>query len=55
MVEHKTAARKYSDVQLRYDLQPTAYKIDARAMGLGETALRYQVLLKDEHARNPAR
>jgi putative RecB family exonuclease len=46
IVEHKTAAKKYGMDQIRFDLQPTAYKLAAREMGLGEVALRYQVITK---------
>lgn len=46
IVEHKTAAKKYGLDQLRFDIQPTAYKVAARAMGLGDVALRYQVITK---------
>jgi CRISPR/Cas system-associated exonuclease Cas4 (RecB family) len=46
IVEHKTAARKYAGDQLRYDIQPTAYQIAARESGLGEVALRFQIVTK---------
>ena len=46
VVEHKTAARKYTEDQLRYDFQPTAYQIAARESGLGDVALRFQVVTK---------
>ena len=46
VVEHKTAARKYTEDQLRYDFQPTAYQIAARESGLGEVALRFQIVTK---------
>lgn len=46
VVEHKTAGKKYTQDQLTHDLQPTAYKLAARAMGLGEVGLRYQVITK---------
>jgi putative RecB family exonuclease len=46
VVEHKTAARRYSEDQLRFDIQPTAYKIAARESGLGDVALRFQVVTK---------
>lgn len=44
--EHKTAAKKYALDQIRFDLQPTAYKLAARELGLGDVALRYQVVTK---------
>jgi CRISPR/Cas system-associated exonuclease Cas4 (RecB family) len=46
IVEHKTAQKKYSLDQLRFDIQPTAYKLAAREMGLGEVGLRFQVITK---------
>ena len=46
VVEHKTAARRYTEDQLRFDVQPTAYKIAARESGLGDVALRFQVVTK---------
>jgi CRISPR/Cas system-associated exonuclease Cas4 (RecB family) len=46
IVEHKTAAKKYGLDQLRFDIQPTAYKLAAREMGLGDVGLRFQVITK---------
>jgi CRISPR/Cas system-associated exonuclease Cas4 (RecB family) len=46
VVEHKTAAKKYGADQLRYDIQPTAYKLAARQAGMGEVGLRFQVVTK---------
>ena len=46
VVEHKSAARKYTQDQLRFDLQPTAYKIAARESGKGDVGLRFQVVTK---------
>ena len=46
VVEHKTSARKFTEDQLRYDFQPTAYQVAARESGLGEVALRFQVVTK---------
>lgn len=46
VVEHKTAARKYGEDQLRFDLQVSGYKLAAREAGLGEVGLRFQVLTK---------
>jgi putative RecB family exonuclease len=46
IVEHKTSAKKYGADQLRWDLQPTAYKLAARESGLGSLGLVYQVLTK---------
>jgi hypothetical protein len=46
VVEHKTAAKKYGIDQIRFDIQPTAYRLAAREIGLGDVALRYQVVTK---------
>jgi CRISPR/Cas system-associated exonuclease Cas4 (RecB family) len=46
VVEHKSSARKYGEDQLRWDFQPTAYKLAARELGLGEVDLRFQVITK---------
>lgn len=46
VVEHKTAARRFTEDQLRFDFQPTAYKIAARESGLGDVGLRFQVVTK---------
>lgn len=46
VVEHKTAARRWSNQQLKDDLQLTAYQVAARHVGLGEVGLRYQVVTK---------
>ena len=46
IVEHKTAAKKYGLDQLRFDIQPTAYKLAAREMGLGDVGLRFQIITK---------
>ncbi len=46
VVEHKTAARKWTDDQLRYDFQVTAYRFAARLLGLGDVGLRLQILTK---------
>jgi CRISPR/Cas system-associated exonuclease Cas4 (RecB family) len=46
VVEHKTAAKRYGLEQIRFDLQPTAYKLAAKEMGLGDVGLRYQVITK---------
>ena len=51
IVEHKTAARRYSADQLAYDLQPSVYAYAAKEMGIGEVGLKYQVLVK---TRTPA-
>lgn len=46
VVEHKTASKKYAADQLRFDIQPTAYRLAARQAGLGEVDLRFQVVTK---------
>ena len=46
IVEHKTSAKKYAPDQLRFDVQPTAYRLAAREMGLGDVGLRFQVVTK---------
>jgi putative RecB family exonuclease len=46
VVEHKTAARKWSDDQLAFDIQPTGYKFAAQQAGLGDVGLRLQVVTK---------
>jgi CRISPR/Cas system-associated exonuclease Cas4 (RecB family) len=48
IVEHKTSSKKYTGDQLRFDVQPTAYKLAVRAMGLGDAALRYQIVTKSK-------
>ena len=46
VTEHKTAARRWTDDQLRYDQQPTLYRIAARQLGFGNVRLRLQVVTK---------
>lgn len=46
IVEHKTSARRYTEDQLRHDVQPTAYALAFRQAGHGEVGLRYQVITK---------
>jgi len=46
IVEHKSASKKYTQDQLRYDLQPTAYHLAARQAGMGEVGVRFQVITK---------
>ena len=51
VVEHKTAARKWTRDQLDNDFQVTAYQIAARKLGLGEqVGLRFQVVTKTKVA-----
>lgn len=44
--EHKTSSRKYGEDQLRFDIQPTAYRLAAQLIGMGECGVRFQVLTK---------
>lgn len=46
ILEHKTASRRYGEDQLRFDLQPTGYRLAARQLGMGDVRLRFQVLTK---------
>jgi putative RecB family exonuclease len=46
IVEHKTAAKRWSEDALRHDCQPAAYRLAARALRLGEAGLRYQIITK---------
>jgi len=46
VLEHKTAARKFTEDQLRYDFQLTAYQLAARESGLGNVGLRFQIITK---------
>lgn len=46
VVEHKTAARKFTADQVRFDLQPAAYGFAAGKLGWGEVGLRFQVVTK---------
>ena len=51
VVEHKTAAKKCSQDQIKHDIQLSAYKLVARKLGLGDVGLRLQILTK---TRKPA-
>jgi len=46
IVEHKTAARRFAQDRLQYDLQPTAYQFASRELGIRNPGLAFQVLLK---------
>ena len=47
LLEAKTAKRRWTAVQLRYDIQPTIYQIAARETGLDDDpGLRFDFLLK---------
>ena len=45
VLEHKTAARRYSEAKLRWDLQAAAYDMAVNKMGL-EATVSFQLLLK---------
>ncbi len=49
--EHKTAARRFGQDQLEFDLQPTAYMLAARRLGLAVERFVFQVVTK---AKTPA-
>ena len=46
VVEHKTSSKKYGADQLRFDIQPTGYKLAARQAGMGDVGLRFQICTK---------
>jgi putative RecB family exonuclease len=46
VVEHKTAAKKWSQDQIKHDIQLSAYKLVGGKIGLGDAGLRLQVLTK---------
>jgi putative RecB family exonuclease len=46
VVEHKSAAKKWSADQIKHDIQLSAYKLVAGELGLGDVGLRLQVLTK---------
>ena len=46
LVEHKTAARRFTADRIAYDFQPTCYLLAARTLGLEHPAAAFQVLLK---------
>jgi CRISPR/Cas system-associated exonuclease Cas4 (RecB family) len=46
VVEHKTAAKKWSQDQIQHDIQLSAYKLVGGKIGLGDVGLRLQVLTK---------
>jgi len=48
VVELKTAAKKYSQDQLDYDLQPSAYKFAADELGWNDAVVRYTVVTKSK-------
>ena len=46
VVEHKSAAKKWSQDQVQHDIQLSAYRLLAGKLGLGDVGLRLQVLTK---------
>ncbi len=46
VVEHKTAAKKWSQDQIQHDIQLSAYKLVGGKIGLGDVGLRLQMLTK---------
>ncbi len=46
LVEHKTAARRFTPDRIQYDFQPTCYLLAARTLGLDNPAAAFQLLLK---------
>lgn len=51
LVEHKTAARRFTPDRIAYDFQPTSYLLAARNLGLPNPSAAFQLLLK---TRKPA-
>jgi putative RecB family exonuclease len=50
VIEHKTAARRWTEDKLNFDLQLSAYHYAAAQMGYGDVRLTVQVLLKTKRA-----
>jgi len=48
ILEHKTAARRWTEDKLAYDNQITAYGLAAPQLGLGDAAVTVQLLLKQK-------
>jgi len=46
LIEHKTAARRFTSDRIRYDFQPTSYLLAARTLGLDNPDAAFQILLK---------
>ncbi len=46
LVEHKTAARRFTSDRIAWDFQPTSYLLAARNLGLDNPAAAFQILLK---------
>jgi len=48
LIEHKTAARRFTPDRIAYDFQPTCYLAAGRTLGLDHPAAAFQVLLKQK-------
>lgn len=48
LIEHKTAARRFTADRIAYDFQPTCYLHAARDLGLDNPAAAFQILLKQK-------
>jgi len=48
LVEHKTAARRFTPDRIAYDFQPTCYLMASRTLGLDHPAAAFQILLKQK-------
>jgi CRISPR/Cas system-associated exonuclease Cas4 (RecB family) len=46
IIEHKSSSRRFTQGQIRHDIQPTGYRLAARGMGLGHVDLTFQILTK---------
>jgi hypothetical protein len=46
IVEHKSSARKYTVDQIKYDVQPTAYKLAGKQLGFPKVGVRFQIVTK---------
>jgi CRISPR/Cas system-associated exonuclease Cas4 (RecB family) len=46
IVEHKSSSRRFSDDQIKYDIQPTAYRLAGKATGMGDVKVTYQIVTK---------
>jgi CRISPR/Cas system-associated exonuclease Cas4 (RecB family) len=46
VVEHKTSARRYTEDQLQFDHQPTAYLLALRQHGFTDVGARYEIVTK---------
>lgn len=49
--EHKTASKRWSDAEVKYDLQLSAYWLVADKLGMGDVGLRLQQLTKTKEPK----